>query len=64
LGKKLKNLCFLVSAKEWHVDLDLQAVVEQACVDAGLERIFSDIDEWISVPADDLAHASLITELP
>jgi hypothetical protein len=62
LGKKPKNLCFSVGATEWHVDLDLQAVVEQVCVDVGPERIFYDIDEWNSVPADDLAHALLVTE--
>jgi hypothetical protein len=52
----------LIYAKEWHVDLDVQAVVEQVCIDAGLKRIFHDIDGWTSVPADDPAHASLITE--
>jgi hypothetical protein len=37
-------------------------VVEQVCIDAGLKRIFHDIDGWINIPADDPAHMSLILE--
>jgi hypothetical protein len=62
LSRKMKTLCLLIYAKAWHVDLDIQAVVEQVCIDAGLKRIFHDIDGWINIPADDPAHASLILE--
>jgi hypothetical protein len=62
LSRKMKPLCLLIYAKEWHVDLDVQAVVEQVCIDAGLKRIFHDIDGWINIPADEPAHASLVIE--
>jgi hypothetical protein len=52
LLKDLKTLTVELWAKEWDENIDIQALVEQACIDAGLERMLPDIAEWTSVHSD------------
>jgi len=53
LSKDMRTLSVEVWAKRWDVHVDVQALVEEACVEVGLERIFGDIEEWTSVESDD-----------
>ncbi|KAF2818419.1 hypothetical protein CC86DRAFT_388906 [Ophiobolus disseminans] len=57
---KMKTLNFLVWAKEWDVNIDLQALVEKAYIEAGLERIYEDVEGWTSVPSEDAAHPNTL----
>jgi hypothetical protein len=45
LLEKMKTLTVEVWAREWDVDLDLPALVEKACMEAGLERVFKNEEE-------------------
>jgi len=47
--KDLKTLSIEVWAKKWDEDIDLTALVEEACMEAGLNQICADIAEWTSV---------------
>jgi len=53
LSKDMRTLSVGVWAKKWDVQIDVPALVEKVCVEAGLERIFGDVAEWTSVESDD-----------
>jgi hypothetical protein len=42
---EMKTLTVEVWAREWDVDLDLPALVEKACMEVGLERVFKNEEE-------------------
>jgi hypothetical protein len=56
LAEKMRVLTIQVWAKRWDEDIDLPALVEQACIKARLERVFHDIEQWTKVKSDDSVH--------
>jgi hypothetical protein len=56
LAEKMRVLTIQVWAKRWDEDIDLPALVEQACIKVRLQRVFHDIEQWTKVKSDDSVH--------
>lgn len=59
LCDKMRTLSLKVWTKEWDVPIDCQGSVETACIE-GLEWIYDDVHQWISVPSEDKADSKTL----
>lgn len=56
----IKTLTLEVGSRFGGVDMNIQGVVEKACIEAELERIFHDIDDWTAVESNDAEHSNTL----
>jgi hypothetical protein len=56
----IKTLDLEVEARFGGVDMNIQDIVEKACIEAELERIFHDINNWTAVESNDAEHSNTL----